>query len=98
MRQQMGCDFTMDIISEFLSKINSQRVLVIAGSYNEFNTFVDMALDLFEKEGKYEGCEFVYYNRPDAIRGMRFDSYLYFGTGALRSDLDLHIIRLSIKN
>lgn len=93
----MGFDSTMEIIKEFFSKINSKKVLVIAGSYSEFNTFVDMALDLFENEGKYEGCEFVYYSRSDAIRGMRFDSYLYFGTGALRSDLDLVTIKMSIK-
>ena len=87
----------MNNIEEFLSKINSRKVLVIAGSQREFDTFIDMALELFETEDKFEGCEFIYYNRPDSIRGMRFDSYLYFGTGALRSDLDLHVIKLSIK-
>jgi hypothetical protein len=81
----------MGIIEEFLSKINSQRVLVIAGSQKEFNTFVDMALDLFEKEGKYEGCEFVYYNNLDSVRGMKFDSYLYYGTGSWNSDLDPYL-------
>jgi len=81
----------MNNIEEFLSKINNQRVLVIAGNQKEFDTFVDLALELFENEGKYEGCEFVYYSRPDAIRGMRFDSYLYFGTGALRSDLEIYL-------
>lgn len=93
----MGHNFTMDITSEFLSKINNQKVLVIAGSYNEFNTFVDMALDLFEKEGKYEGCEFIYYMNQNTVRGMTYNSYLYFGTGAFRSDLDLHLIKASIK-
>ncbi len=87
----------MEIVEEFLSKINNQRVLVIAGSQKEFDTFIDLALELFENEGKYEGCEFVYYNRPDAIRGMRYDNYLYFGTGALRSDLDLSLIRMSLR-
>lgn len=87
----------MEIIKEFLSKINSRKVLVIAGSIREFDTFCDLAMELFEKEDKYEGCEFIYYNRPNSIRGMRFDNYLYFGTGALRSDLDLHTIKMSIR-
>lgn len=87
----------MEIIEEFLSKINNQKLLVIAGSIREFDTFCDLAMELFEKEDKYEGCEFVYYNRPESIRGMGFDSYLYFGTGALRSDLDLSVIKLSVR-
>lgn len=97
LQKLVGHNFTMDITSEFLSKINSKKVLVIARSIREFDTFCDLAMELFEKEDKYEGCEFTYYNRPDSIRGMRFDSYLYFGTGALRSDLDLHLIKTSIK-
>lgn len=87
----MGHNFTMDITSEFFSKINSQRVLVIAGNHSEFNTFVDMALDLFEKEGKYEGCEFIYYNNPYSIRGIKFDYYLYYGTGLFRRDLKIYL-------
>ena len=50
-----------------------------------------MALDLFENEGKYEGCEFIYYSNPDSIRGMKFDSYLYFGTGSFRRDLEIYL-------
>ena len=84
-------------IDKLLSKIDSQRVLVIAGNQKEFDAFVDMALDLFENEGKYEGCEFIYYMNQNTVRGMTYNSYLYFGTGALRSDLDLHLIKTSIK-
>lgn len=87
----------MEIIGEFLSRINSRKVLVIAGSMREFESFIDIALYKWGQEGLYEGCEFIYYNNPDSIRGMRFDSYLYFGTGALRSDLDIYTVKMSIR-
>jgi hypothetical protein len=87
----------MNSLEELFSKINSRKVLVIAGSIREFETFIDIALYKWSQEGLYEGCEFIYYNNPDSIRGMRFDSYLYFGTGALRSDLDIYTVKMSIR-
>lgn len=86
----MGHNFTMDITSEFFSKINSQRVLVIAGSTREFESFINVALYKNSQEGLYEGYEFIYCNNTDSIRGMRFDSYLFYGTGIDRIGKDIN--------
>lgn len=88
-------------IKDFISKINSKKILVIAGNFREFDCFIETAIDLFEKEGKYEGCEFVYYVNSNSVRGMRFDSYCYYGTGINRvgkniSETDLFYIVSSI--
>lgn len=89
----------MDIIQDFISKINSTKILVIAGNMREFEVFIDVALYKHSQEdGLYDGCEFIYYTSPDSIRGMRFDKYLYWGTGANRSDIDLVGIIMSIKS
>lgn len=88
----------MDIIQEFLSKINSTKVLVIAGSFREFESFIDLALYKNSQEGLYDGYEFIYYSRLDAIRGFRFDKFLFYGTGTDRSDVDMNYIRMSIKS
>lgn len=88
----MGYNFTMEIIKEFLSKINSQKVLVIAGSAREFESFIDVVLYKNSQEGLYEGYEFIYCNNTGSIRGMRFNSYLFYGTGIDRigKDIDEH--------
>lgn len=93
----MGHHYTMDIEKYFLSKINRVKILVIAGSMKEFESFIEQALFKNSQEDIYDGFEFVYYSNTDSIRGMKFDKYLYYGTGAFRSDLDLFQIKSSIK-
>ncbi len=79
----------MEIVEEFLSKINNQRVLVIAGSVREFESFIDVVLYKNSQEGLYEGYEFIYCDDVDSIRGMRFNSYLFYGTGIDRIGKDI---------
>lgn len=93
----MGHHFTMDITKDFLSKINSTRVLVIAGSRAEFEAFVDFALYLNNRMGTWNGYEFVYYINEETVRGIRFDNYFYYGTGANRKDVNEELVRASIK-
>lgn len=88
----------VDYLSDFLSKINSTKVLVIAGSFREFESFIDLALYRNSQESLYDGYEFIYYSRLDGIRGFRFDKFLFYGTGADRSDVDMNYIRMSIKS
>ncbi len=88
----------MDITQEFLSKINSTKVLVIAGSIREFKSFVDTALYKHAQEGLYEGYEFIYCSNPNSMRGLRFDKVLYYGTGSNRDDIDINDIRMLIKS
>lgn len=79
----------MDIMQNFLSKINSTKVLVIAGNTREFESFIDLALYKHAQEDAYDGYEFIYYSSEDSIRGMRFDYYCFYGTGAYRDDIAL---------
>lgn len=89
----------MDIMQNFLSKINSTKVLVIAGSFREFESFIDLALYKNSQEGLYDGYEFTYYSNEWSIRGERFDQCFYYGTGADRVDnIDINHIRMSIKS
>lgn len=85
-------------LNDFLSKINSKKVLVIAGSIREFDFFVDEVLYKNTQENMYEGYEFVYYSNEDSIRGIRFDSFFFYGTGAERNDIDMTRIKMSIKS
>lgn len=85
------------IRSDFLSKINSTRVLVIAGSKTEFEAFVDFALYLNSQMGCWDGYEFVYYINEATVRGIKFDNYFYYGTGADRKDVNDELVRASIK-
>lgn len=87
----------MDITKDFFSKINSTRVLVIAGSVFEFERFIDLALYKHGQFDLYDGYEFVYYVSENSVRGIKFDHYFFYGTGVDREDIDLDIIRASIK-
>lgn len=85
-------------LNDFLSKINSTKVLVIAGSMFEFERFVDSALYKHSQFDLYDGYEFVYYVTERTIRGERFDHYFYYGTGMERTDVDTNLVRMSIKS
>lgn len=94
----MGHHRTMDITQEFLSKINSTKVLVIAGSIREFDSFVDLVLYRNSQDELYDGYEFTYYSGERTIRGDRFDHYFYYGTGMERTDVDINLVKMSIKS
>lgn len=98
LQKLMGHYHTMDIIQEFLSKINSTKVLVIAGSMFEFERFVDLALYKHSQFDLYDGYEFVYYATERTIRGERFDHYFYYGTGVDRTDVDINYVKMTIKS
>lgn len=87
----------MDIIKHFISKINSKKVLVIAGNHREFDSFIEQVLSENDKTDKYEGYEFIYCESLDSVRGIRFDKYLYYGSGANRIDIDPFILNILIK-
>ena len=89
----------MDITQEFISKINSTKVLVIAGRFDEFLSFIDLALYINSQSGIYDGYEFTYYSDERTVRGNRFDHFFFYGTGVDRADdIDINYIRMSIKS
>lgn len=85
-------------LNDFLSKINSTKVLVIAGSIREFDSFIDLVLYRNSQDGLYDGYEFTYYSSERTVRGNRFDHCFYYGTGIDRNDIDIDYIRMSIKS
>ena len=97
MQEFMGHHSTMDIIKDFLFKINSKKVLVIAGNHREFDSFIEQVLSENDRTNKYEGYEFIYCENLDSVRGIRFDKYLYYGSGASREDIDPFILNILIK-
>jgi hypothetical protein len=87
------------IIPKIPAKINGKVWLIIAGSDREFDMFCDQTMNDWEQFGitEFEGWDFIYYNSSDNIRGMRFDGYSFLGTGTRRNDVDMGLIRASMK-
>lgn len=79
----------MNTIEELSKKINHKRILVIAGTYQQFKDFCDERMRDFDELGKYEGEEYIYYSNEDSVRGCRVDDIIKYGTWYNRKDVDL---------
>ena len=80
-------------------KLPRKRFLLVCGKYREFEDFCKFRLqDYLEKDiTEFEGCEFVYYSHEDAIRGLRFDDIIHYGTYYMRRDINVPRILSYIK-
>ncbi len=78
------------VLENIKNKINSRKILIIAGNYQQFKLFCDETLADYERHNnlEFEGVEFIYYNESDSIRGNRFDDFIKCGNWWDRNDID----------
>ena len=86
-------------VEEIGNKIDSKRVLILAGNPTEFGNFVNQVTSLYFSYGVNEGVEYVHYTNPDSIRGIVFDDVMLYGTGKNRTyHNDIRFVLGQIRN
>lgn len=81
-----------ELSQEFETKINSKRILVFAGSREEFDIFVKARTQEFKLKGLWEGYEYLYLYNQDCHRGQRINELILHGMYFLRDEIDLNQI------
>ena len=78
-----------ETIDQLKNKINSKKILVVTGNYEQFKLFCNEKLMDYEENNnlEFEGVEFFYYS-GESVKGCRFDDVIKFGTWYERKEID----------
>ncbi len=86
-------------IEEIGNKIDSKRILILAGNPTEFGNFVNQVTSLYFSYGVNEGVEYINYTSPDSVRGIIFDDVMLYGTGKNKAyHNDIRFVLAQVRN